>query len=213
MSQDLYAKIGREELDYPALMSVLAQYAYPRAKVTTLLKSGTIIRVKKGLYVFGEKLRRRPFSRELLANLIYGPSIVSLDYALAWHGLIPERIEAVTSTTPKRCKRFPTPVGLFIYRQVPKAYFPIGMERVERGDVAFLIASPERALADKLREDRGTPLRSQSGVANYVMRSLRIDTDKVAQLNAELLAELAAHGGSNKISLLAKWVRTLRGQP
>ena len=48
------------------------------------------MRIRKGLYAFGEPLRRAPISRELLANLIYGPSYISLDYALSYHGLIPE---------------------------------------------------------------------------------------------------------------------------
>jgi len=71
----------------------------PRDKISDLLKKGTIIRVKKGLYVFGEDNRKKPYSKEILANLIYGPSYISLDYALQYHGLIPERVEAVTSVT------------------------------------------------------------------------------------------------------------------
>ncbi|MGD0626568.1 MAG: hypothetical protein ABSB32_17880 [Thermodesulfobacteriota bacterium] len=62
-----------------------------------MLRRKDIIRVKKGLYIFGETYARRPFSREVLANVIYGPSYVSLDYALHYHGLIPERVEAVIS--------------------------------------------------------------------------------------------------------------------
>ena len=92
MEPDLRERIGREEFDYSALMSTLSGYANPRDKVTSLLRRGVIVRVKKGLHVFGDADRRRPYSRELLANLIYGPSFVSLDYALAFHGLIPERV-------------------------------------------------------------------------------------------------------------------------
>ena len=93
--RDLRQRVGREEFDYQALMAALPEYANPRDKVTVLLRRGDIIRVKKGFYVFGDELRRRPYSRELLANLIYGPSFVSLDSALSFHGLIPERVEVV----------------------------------------------------------------------------------------------------------------------
>ena len=109
--KDLRQRIGREEFDYPALMAALSGYANPRDRVTTLLRRGDILRVKKGLYVFGDQLRRRPYSRELLANLVYGPSLVSLDSALSFHGLIPERVEAMTSVTTKRPKAFDTPSG------------------------------------------------------------------------------------------------------
>ena len=60
MEMELRKRIGREEFDYPALMAALARYANPRDKVRSLLRQGVIIRVKKGLYVFGEDLRWRP---------------------------------------------------------------------------------------------------------------------------------------------------------
>ena len=43
---------------------------------------------------------KSPLSREVLANLIYGPSYISLEYGLQHYGLIPERVEIVTSVTP-----------------------------------------------------------------------------------------------------------------
>ena len=46
MQRKLREQIGREEFDYPALMSALASYANPRDKVTSLLRRGTIVRVK-----------------------------------------------------------------------------------------------------------------------------------------------------------------------
>ena len=52
-SIDLRNRLGREEFDYPALMAALSQYANPRARVTVLLRKGAIVRIKKGLYVFG----------------------------------------------------------------------------------------------------------------------------------------------------------------
>lgn len=39
---------GREEIDYPFLMSALSNYAWPREKISNWLKSGELIRVKKG---------------------------------------------------------------------------------------------------------------------------------------------------------------------
>jgi hypothetical protein len=209
MEPDLRQQIGREEFDYPALMSALASYANPRDKVTSLLRRGTVVRVKKGLYVFGEALRRRPYSRELLANLIYGPSFVSLDCALAFHGLIPERVETVTSVTPKRGRAFRTPVGTFAYRQVPETYFPLGMGRVEQGDVAFLMAVPERALADKVRDDRGNPLRTLADAEAYLFENLRLEREGACAMDADLLEQLAEAGRSRKIALCARVLQRL----
>jgi hypothetical protein len=208
--RDLRRHINREEFDYQALMAALSEYANPRDKVTALLRRGDIIRVKKGLYVFGDELRRRPYSLELLANLIYGPSFVSLDSALSFHGLIPERIEALTSVTSKRPKTFQTPIGSFIYRQSPRASFHLGMDRKGEGDVAFLIATPERALADKIRDDRGHELRSRAEAESYLFDNLRIERVDFEQLDPSRLDELARGLRSRKVAACARLLRGLR---
>src|SRR5208283_2899901 len=91
--EQIRRQIPTEEFDYQALSDCLKDYARPRDRISDLIKSGAIVRVKKGLYIFGPDYSRGPYSRELLANLMYGPSYVSLDYALAHHALIPERVE------------------------------------------------------------------------------------------------------------------------
>jgi hypothetical protein len=212
MSAELRLRIGREEFDFQALMAALSDYANPREKVTSLLRSGAIIRVKKGLYVFGDAYRRRPFSRDLLANLIYGPSFLSMEYALAFHGLIPERVEILTSATTRRPKRFNTPVGSFIYRQAPHGYYHLGMDRVEQGDIAFLIAVPEKALADKIRDDRGHALRSQTDAAEYLFDNLRIERADFLQMDAVLLAEMAEAARSRKIDACARLLERMKAR-
>jgi hypothetical protein len=203
-------RIGREELDYVALMAALSNYAKPHDKVTSLLRSGAIIRVKKGLYVFGEDYRRRPYCRELLANLIHGPSFVSLDYALSYHGLIPERVELVTSVTSGRARRFDTPVGAFVYRPTPLSSFHVGMNRVDRGGVSYLIATPERALADKVREDRSARIRSLADAEAYVLHDLRIDGAAFLELDQAALAASGEALGSAKALLCADLLARMR---
>jgi len=91
--EQIRRQIPTEEFDYQALSDCLKDYARPRDRISDLIKSGVIVRVKKGLYIFGSDYSRGPYSRELLANLMYGPSYVSLDYALGYYALIPERVE------------------------------------------------------------------------------------------------------------------------
>ena len=64
MFEELRNKITSEEFDYQALLNCLREYDRPRDKITDLLRQGVIIRIKKGIHVFGERYRRRPFSRE-----------------------------------------------------------------------------------------------------------------------------------------------------
>jgi predicted transcriptional regulator of viral defense system len=204
MIEDLRKKIAGEEFDYQVLVDVLRDYEHPRDKITAMLRQGVIIRVKKGIYVFGEKYSRGPFSREVLANMIYGPSYVSLDYALHYHGLIPERVEAVTSVTSGRGRRFSTPVGLFIYRMIPLKAYQIGIDQVQiEGGRPFLIATPEKALADKIHDDRGTGVRTQEEMKDYLLKNLRVDAEGLAKLDAEVFGLIADRYRSKKIRLLS----------
>ena len=210
MFVDIRSRIQTEIFDYQTLTDALKDLSAPRDKTTLLLRQGVIVRVKKGLYVFGDKYRRYPYSKELLANLVYGPSYVSLDYALAHHGLIPERVEALTSVTPSRSRRFDTPVGLFIYRRVPARAYEVGMVRVEgEHGQAFLIASPEKALADKVVSVRGARIASIGEMGRFLEEDLRIDTATISSLSSEKIDEFAGRYRSLRLRRLSGYLRRL----
>jgi len=206
----LRAQIEGEEFDYLALLRSLQDYAYPRDKITTMLRRGDIVRVKKGIYVFGDAHARRPYSREILANMIYGPSYVSLDSALQYHGLIPEGVEAVTSMTMKRARRFATPTGLFIYRPATPAAYPLGIDLIEITGGSFLLAVAEKALADRVRDDRGSGITNVTSMERYLLDDLRIYPAGLAALDAACLEAIAAAYGSRKVRLLAAATRSLK---
>ena len=213
MIRNIRNRITGEEFDYQALLDALQQYARPRDKISDLLRRGEIIRIKKGIYIFGSAYARRPFSREILANMLYGPSYVSLDYALHYHGLIPERAEAVTSVTCGRNRRFATPVGLFIYRSVPLAGYAEGIDRVEiEGGRAFLMATREKALADRIRDDRRSGVRSAGDMRRYLLESLRIDPAGLVGMDSARLEAIAALYRSRRIRLAASVVRHPGGE-
>lgn len=213
MIETLRNQIPQEEFDYQTLLDGLWDYARPRDKISNLLHKGVIVRVKKGLYIFGDEQRRRPYSQEILANLIYGPSYISLDYALQHYGLIPERVEALTSVTTGRSRKFSTPVGVFTYRMIPLDAFRVGMDRVEIGDGrGFLMATPEKALADKLYDGRGTGLQTQKELSGYLEENLRIDLAALRGLKPTELDAIARRYRSRKIRLLSDVVRRMRHQ-
>jgi len=207
MSLAIRNSIGREEFDYQALMSALSGYASPRDRVTALLNSGAVIRVKKGLYVFGKDYSRGPYSREVLANLIYGPSVISMEYALAYHGLIPERVELLTSVSLGRSRRFDTPVGVFTYRQTRNLSIGVELRGPEKS--RFLIASPERALADSLKADRFSGLNSIRDIKEFLVDNKRISVQSLRSLDSDLLSTLADALGSRKVRVCASYVRQL----
>lgn len=203
-------RVQGEIFSYQTLTDALKGYSSPRDKITQLLKRGIVIRVKKGLYVFGDRYRRYPYAKELLANLVYGPSYVSLDYALAYHGLIPERVEALTSVTVNRSRKFRTPAGLFIYRQIPARAYEAGMTRVEGGHgQAFLIASPEKALADKVVAARGASISSLRDMGRFLEEDLRIDAGSLAALSAATIEDFASRYRSLKLRCLSRLIKRI----
>jgi len=213
MMEQIRRKIPQEEFDYQTLLHCLKDYERPRDKIRALLKSNAIIRVKKGLYVFGPDYSRGPFSRELLANLIYGPSYVSLDYALSYYGLIPERVETVTSITCGKNRAFSTPVGRFTYWSVPLDAYRVGIDIIQLDERrSFLMATPEKALADKVCHNRGYNIRGAGEFEAYLLGHLRIDPGELLRLNPERLQTIAQKWRSRKIQLLAAFLHQNRGR-
>jgi hypothetical protein len=125
--------------------------------------------------------------------------------------LIPERVEALTSVTTGRSRRFETPVGLFTYRKISVQAFRFGMTRVESdGQSAFLIAIAEKALADKVQAVRGTGIKTLRQMREYLAEDLRIDESSLRQLSPLHFDEIARRYRSRKIRMLSKLIKRLR---
>lgn len=201
---DISRSPGNNVVDYQQVTSMLGDYAKPRDRISVLLEKGDLVRVRKGLYVLGERYRRTPVVREQLANLIYGPSYVSLDYALSYHGLIPERVEEVTSVTTGKARRFETVFGAFTYRPLPTERYEPGVTLGSVAPARFLIASPEKALVDKVWCDKRFTSTRLSDMLDYLFADLRLDRERVASLDHTLLERIATAYASRKITMLVR---------
>ena len=89
-----------------------------RSKIMRAIDSGEILHIRRGLYCLAKPYNRVGISRNILANLIYGPSYVSLETALSFHGWIPEAVHSVSSVSLGRARTFETPLGYFDYVQI-----------------------------------------------------------------------------------------------
>ncbi len=195
------------ELDYGLLMDRLKGYQRPREKISELLRGGTLVRVKKGIYVLGPRFGRDA-SLPVLANMIYGPSYVSRHYALAVHQLIPERVFEITSMTPNRNKRFETPLGVFSYELSPAGLYAVGVTRIPLDERrGFLIATPEKALADLIYRER---LESLSELEAFVIEGLRIEPGELGRFRLGLLDRIRRCHPSQPLELLPGLVRRFR---
>lgn len=179
------------ELDFLALRGLLGEEGNIRDKVSRLMKSGELVGVVRGIYVTAPELRKRPVSREILANMIYGPSYVSFEGVLARVGLIPEAAIAIISATPKRNRSFDTALGRFAYRHLPRAAYSFGWFREELVDGAgYLVARPEKALLDWLY--LAGALRSLSSLMARLEEDLRLDWDAFDALDYGRLSDYSA---------------------
>lgn len=160
-----------------------------------MLAAGELLHLRRGLY-----LRDRSVNPLALASAIHGPSYVSFESALAWHGVIPERVEVVVCATLKRPMEFETPVGRYRYRHVPARVFAIGIERVEDPLLPWLLASPTKALCDSIALDAS--IRSQKDVRAW-LEAMRIE--ELPPLDPAQLAACAASYGRPAVRHLARY--------
>ncbi len=175
------------------------QLGVPAKKIQSLEKEGDLIRLKRGLYVVNPEISGKPISMPLCANHIYGPSYVSLRWALRWYGLIPEQVYRMTSTTIKRSRSFETPIGYFDYYQVKPSYFSIGLRIVQKEGVSFIMATPEKALCDFILFDSYLPNRSVKRLMQYLEEDLRFDMDELADFDVKIIESCAVQGRKKSI--------------
>jgi predicted transcriptional regulator of viral defense system len=187
--RSLRLSVEGEIFDYQMLSHHLREYKKPRDKITLLLKSQSIIRIKKGLYIFGPDTQRKPIPYEILANLIYHPSYISLEYALSKYGIIPERAYGITSVCLSRSKSVRTPVGIFAYKKRALSTYPIGITRVELPrEGAYLIATREKALVDLIAEQK--TIKTVDEMKKYLYENMRMEQSDLQKFDKKLLSQI-----------------------
>ena len=171
-------------IPHHVMMGLLRDYKDPNDKIRQLIAKGVLERVTNGLYIAGSTLgveRPHPF---LLANQILGPSYVSMESALAYHGLIPETVYTTTSMTIKTAREYRTASGTFTYTRIPLPYYAYGIQSVQLSSVqTVMLASPAKALLDKIITTAGVQFRSQANVLSYLEDDIRADVDKLKELD------------------------------
>jgi hypothetical protein len=147
-----------------------------------------IWRIHRGLYCLSDRYTQGRVNPLELAQLIHGPSYISLESALSEHGWIPEGVQAVTSVSLERSRVFDTPVGLFSFTRVPQQTFLAGVRRipVDPGG-AYYLATPLKALADLVYTRR-----VDWCSAAPLVESLRVEEESLAALTGALFDEVVS---------------------
>jgi len=187
--------------------AVLEGSTYSRhALVKRALANGEILGIRRGLYCLAPHYQKKPVSVYAVSQRIYGPSYVSMESALSYHGWIPEAVHACTCASYGNAKEFNTPLGVFLYRRVPQRVFYAAVERVvdPSGNV-FFMAVPVKALTDYLYVHK--PDWNSVGEA---AESLRIEQEDLATVSINQIETLAHTYTNRRVQrFLASWKKEL----
>ncbi len=171
------------------------------------MAGGEILNIRRGLYCLAPEFQKKPISVYGLAEKVYGPSYISMETALSYHGWIPEAVYACTCASFGNGKEFKTPLGVFNYKRVPQHTFFLGVDRCEdKNDNVFFMASPAKALADYfyIHQLNWTGLEEPVG-------SLRIDEDELACVTTEELEELLDNYSNGRVKRFVKgWLNEVK---
>lgn len=166
------------------LLSLLKDYKRPYDKITELVKQGVLTPLKRGIFIPGPTLNILKPETFLVANHLLGPSYISLESALSYWGMIPERVFEISSVTIQSSRIFNTAAGRFSYTHLPLPYYSFGIQQVElTKKQRVMMATPEKALCDKIITTSGILLRSKKQVMELLIDDLRIDEQMLQKLN------------------------------
>ena len=189
-------------LTFDSLVLQFKDYTDVKGKIRREVQSGRLTQIARGLYETDART-----DGKYLAGAIYGPSYLSFDYVLSMCSLIPEAIfRTYTSATfsKGKAKQYDNAFGVFTYRDVPAAVYHFGVEIREENGYSYQIATPEKALCDKLYTI--SPVGSVKAMRALLFEDLRVDENDFWQLNLDDIKQLAPLYKSTNHKYLAKLI-------
>lgn len=171
-----------------------------RLQLSRWVRSGRILQLRRGLYVLAPPWRAVEPHPFLVSNRLQQGSVVSLQSALSWYGLIPEHVPVVTGVGPGRPETVNTPLGRFRFHHLsPELTFGYSRIEVSKNQTAF-VAYPEKALLDLIHLTPG-------GDSVDFLQELRLQNVKT--LNFETMDSLVQRSGKPKLARAAMRLREL----
>ncbi|MCQ2795167.1 MAG: hypothetical protein MJ214_03060 [Bacilli bacterium] len=175
-------------------------------KIRNEVNKNRFVRIVRGIY------SSDPNNDYLyIANRINNNSYISFDYALYYYGLIPERVNAITSATRNTNKKRAFVGGMrkYIYRDVnSRAYSEDINCIVDVNNNNIRIASREKAICDKLSTI--PHIRTMKGIKNTLFYDLRIDEEVLFNLNIDRMISLSKMYNKPTLNIFAKFLEKRR---
>lgn len=188
--EDLLALVGEEPVFETALL--LAGPVDPaevHRQLSRWTRTGRLVQLRRGVYALAPPFRKVEPHPFVVANRMVRGSYVSMESALAHHGLIPEHVPITTSVAAARPGRFATGLGGFQFRHLKRELL-FGYRLVEFPErQSAFVATPEKALLDLVH------LRPATGQEFLV--ELRLQN--LDRIEPERLTRMADRTGSPKL--------------
>jgi hypothetical protein len=151
--------------------------------------AGEIVRLKPGLFLLAPSYRKTDPHPFVIAAMLHSPSHVSLESALAHHGLVPEAVYQVGSVTSSRSRVFETPVGVFNFVRVPADDPRAGVRALKIDARSWVfVAGPLRAIADLVYTRRQVSWERDG--PSFLTESLRIERQDLEVMAFDSLDEI-----------------------
>jgi predicted transcriptional regulator of viral defense system len=180
--------------------------AYLNIILSRFVKRGMMVRLRKNLYVARSYLdhtdRKGLFSDyvEFIANKLYSPSYLSLDYVLYESNMLTEIPRNITSVGLRKTDQFSNELGNFIYHKVKEELFH-GFAVIKKGNFSILKATKAKALFDFLY------LRKRMLLDKRAIEELRLNLNEFTKKDFKELKSFVEIEGSNRMKEIIDWLK------
>jgi len=171
-----------------------------RKQLSRWSADGTVVQLRRGLYILGAQYRRREPDPLEISNVLVPGSYVSLETAQSYHQLIPDTVFATTAVTTGRAGTRTNALGVFIYHHVKADLLWGYAPRELMNHRMALMATPEKCLLDMAY------LNADSDDPAYV-RELRLQNLDI--IDADTLLGAAERFGMRRVVRFAQIVLDL----
>ena len=180
--------------------------SYLNIILSRFAKRGAMVRLRKNLYVSKSYIdntdRKGAFSDyvEFIANKLYSPSYLSLDYVLHEHNMLTELPRNITSVALRKTDRFTNDLGNFIYHKIKEELF-LGFNVEKKGKFSILKATKAKALFDFLY------FRKRLLLDKEAVEELRLNLNDFTKKDFKGLEGYAKIEGSDKMKEIINWLK------
>ena len=175
-----------------------------RRQISEWLAKGYLLKLKRGIYTLRSEDRKAQFSSYFIANIIYAPSYVSLETALSFYNLIPEKVVTIASVTTKKTQAFENNYGYFSYHHIKTNLYSDFASISDEFGNKFFIATKEKAIIDFLYFNMHHLKIIDSDIFEQSFRFQNLD-----QLNKQEILRIAKNFPQPKMQKLIKILITL----